>query len=220
MSAAVQLTDQAPQAISVDLIKKAFIKLNELEAKNESFSQFLASEAHVKQVKVWLQDQERELGVKVDVISGVESLPQDTRARVLPGAPGIFSEGRYLMFANDIKSHQQAICAYEYIVVGLGALVNYLGSKQAKVCTQIYRHLTSDQQEYLQQKFKLESASSESVATAVMAYLAEVSALAIRPTFAQRRESWQRYWLRKFYAKLSWTPTDLHFLISCARKKS
>ncbi len=220
MNSAVQVTDSAARVLSIDVIKKAFIQLNQLDAKIEQQSRAIACDSHVKQVKVWLQDQERELGIKVEVVASLDCLTEAQQTVLLLDAPGTVAADRYIMFASDIESHQQAINAYEYIVVGLGCLPKVLTSKQKKVCMQIYRSLHDDQQAYLETRFDLQSQDDHSISSAVMSYLAEVSALAIKPVFAQRRDSWQRNLVRKLYPALPWTPTDIHCLIHSARKKA
>jgi hypothetical protein len=213
------LTSHTPSIdLSIDSIKHDFIKLNARPAANEQFSLTLASAEHVRQVKVWVQDQERELGLKVTVVAGLEALPhgrQVTKA-INKGAPGAVEQGQGILFANEINSHKQAMDAYEYVVVGLVALPRLMAKKQAQVCTQIANNLAPEHIEYIEKRFNVSITDPQ---LAIMHYLAEVAALAIKPNFVQRRESWQRSWLRKVYPTLAWTATDIHHLIYSARCK-
>ncbi len=211
------LKSQTPRIdLSIDSIKQDFIKLNARPAANEQFSPGLADDEHVRQVKVWVQDQERELGIKVTVVAGLESFTGDTES-INSGAPGAIKQGQAVLFANCIKSHKQAMDAYEYVVVGLTALPRLVTTSQARLCGQIATNLASDQIEYIEKRFNV---SMNDPQMAIMPYLAGLAALAIKPTFVQRRESWQRSWLRKVNPKLVWTATDIHHLIYQARCKA
>jgi len=216
MENAQSLPQQSELTLSIDSIKQDFIQLNARQAANEQFPLTLANDEQVRQVKVWVQDQERELGKKVRVVAGKEALPLESASLVLDGAPGLVLEGEYLLFANCITTHKQAMDAYEYVVVGLCALPNYLGKSQSAVCASISNSLNDEQNLYINKRFKVDK---EQPKIAVMSYLAEVAALAITPTFLQRRESWQRSWVRKLYPALAWTGTDIHYLIHRARFK-
>ena len=210
------LPQQSELTLSIDSIKQDFIQLNARQAANEQFPLTLANDEQVRLVKVWVQDQERELGKKVKVVAGKEALSVESASLALHGAPGLVLEGECLLFANCIATHKQAMDAYEYVVVGLGALPNYLGKSQSVVCASISKSLNDEQALYIKKRFK---ADKEQPQIAVMNYLAEVAALAITPTFLQRRESWQRSWVRKLYPALTWTGTDIHYLIHRARFK-
>ncbi len=216
MENAQSLPQQSELTLSIDSIKQDFIQLNERQAANEQFPLILANDEQVRQVKVWVQDQERELGKKVRVVAGKESLPAESTSLVLEGAPGLVLEGETILFANCITTHQQAMDAYEYVVVGLHALPNYLGKSQSAVCASISNSLNDEQGLYINKRFKVDNDQPQ---IAVMSYLAEIAALAITPTFLQRRESWQRSWVRKLYPALAWTGTDIHYLIHRARFK-
>ncbi len=216
MENAQRSLQQPELTLSIDSIKQDFIKLNERLAANEQFSLTLASDEHVRQVKVWVQDQERELGKKVRVVAGKETLPEASACQVINGAPGLVLDAEYILFANCIATHKQAMDAYEYVVVGLCALPKYLGKSQELVCANMALSLNDEQTLYIKQRF---AGSSQDPLLAVMSYLAEVAALAITPTFIQRRESWQRSWVRKLYPKLGWSGTDIHYLIHRARCK-
>ncbi len=202
--------------LSIDSIKQDFIKLNARPAANEQFSPGLADDEHVRQVKVWVQDQERELGIKVLVVAGLESFSGDITS-INIGAPGIISQGQAILFANSINSHKQAMDAYEYVVVGLSSLPRLMASAKARICGQIAENLASEQVDYIEKRFNVSMTDPQS---AIMPYLADLAALAIKPTFVQRRESWQRSWLRKVMPKLVWTATDIQYLIFQARCKT
>ncbi len=211
------LKSQTPRiGLSIDSIKQDFIKLNARPAANEQLPPVLASEEHMRQVKVWVQDQERELGIKVTVVAGLDAMTDGNKA-LNKGVPGTIEQGQAILFANCINSHKQAMDAYEYVVVGLGALPRVVSASQGKVCEQIAHNLASDQIEYIEKRFNVSMSEPQ---LAIMAYLADVAALAIKPTFVQRRESWQRSWLRKLSPKLIWTATDIHYLIYRARCKA
>ncbi len=211
------LKSQTPRIdLSIDSIKQDFIKLNARPAANEQLSPGLADDEHVRQVKVWVQDQERELGIKVAVVAGLESFTGDI-ASINIGAPGVLEQGQGILFANCIKSHKQAMDAYEYVVVGLASLPRLMAASQDRICGQIAVNLASEQVEYIEKRFNVSMTEPQA---AIMPYLADLAALAIKPSFVQRRESWQRSWLRKVIPKLVWTATDIHYLIFQARCKS
>ena len=197
---------QAGQNISINSIKQDFIKLNQMDAANEQFTRVLADEAHVRQVKMWVQDQERELGIKVQVEACMQAAEFS--------APGMIQKGNCILFASHINTHKQAMDAFEYVVVGLKALPEYMAGSKERICAAIFSGMGSEQTEYICKRFNVEHAQQ-----GMMLYLAEVAGLNITPTFLERREGWQRSIMRKLYPKLGWTPTDIHCLIHRARNR-
>ncbi len=202
-------------------IKQASIELHQRldvpsqDAANGAFLDAIANEAHVEAVKRWLKEQEREFAIKVDVLAGGESL--DGEGVELHGAAGLLNNKPF-MLANGIHSHKQAMDVYEYALTGLLFLPAYLGGNKDLVCAQIYRDLSVPQRDYLSRTYGLRPENADAITPAVMQYLAHLSHLSVKPTCLQRREGFQRSWLRKVYSKLEWCSEDIHYLLYRAKK--
>lgn len=203
MSAALQLTAQTAEIVTIDAIKQALIANNQQTiAANEAP---LLDADHRNLVKSWMQHCERLMGVKVQV----------ELAQAHPIKPAVCRDGQVVIYANHILSAQQAVLSYHYGVVGLYQVANKLAGKQGLV-TSMYRDLPAAALIALQQY--MSPAELDNKEAVLVEYLAQLAQLQVNPTWVQRRESWQRAVLRKVYPKLKWTSEDLHYFIYQARE--
>ncbi len=201
----------APLAVlSIEDIKKAFIQLHQLPAANDQITRADASAEHVVRVKDWLQDLERELGVKAKVVASPQAvgLAITTPAAVVNDEP--------VLFANFIDNQKIALDVFEYVAVGLLG-VQRLGLKD-ELFLAIFRDLSQDQREFLAHRHDLDINNPQDQALLVKLYLADIAALNVTLTWLERREAWQRQVLRLVYPKLGYRSLDLHYLLLKARR--
>lgn len=213
MNSAVSLQEEAvvdSLPINIEAIKKAFIQLHQLPAANEQIIRETVDAAHVMQVKDWLQDLERELGVKAKVVAS----PQECGLTV--EAPAAVINDEAVIFANRIAHQKMALDVFEYAVVGLLGIERLL--KDDKTSLRLFADLNQDTQEYLAKRYQLSLDNAEDQVLVVKMYLADLASLNIRLTWLQRREAWQRQCVRLLYPKLKYESQDLHYLLLKARR--
>lgn len=202
------LTDALP--VDIEAIKKAFIQMHELPAANEQLSRVAVDQAHVLRVKDWLQDLERQLGVKAKVVASA----QDCGLSI--DAPAAVMNDEAIIFADHIHHQKMALDVFEYAVVGLLGVERLLKDDQTSL--RLFRDLPIATQEFLAKRYQLSLEDTEHKVLVVKMYLADLASLNIRLTWLERREAWQRQWVRLFYPKLKFESSDLHYLLLKARR--
>lgn len=202
------LTDALP--VDIEAIKKAFIQMHELPAANEQLSRVAVDQAHVLRVKDWLQDLERQLGVKAKVVASA----QDCGLSI--DAPAAVMNDEAIIFADHIHHQKMALDVFEYAVVGLLGVERLLKDDQTSL--RLFRDLPIATQEFLAKRYQLSLEDIEHKVLVVKMYLADLASLNIRLTWLERREAWQRQWVRLFYPKLKFESLDLHYLLLKARR--
>ncbi|NVK38646.1 MAG: hypothetical protein HWE18_12035 [Gammaproteobacteria bacterium] len=196
--------------LSIEDIKKAFIQLNQLPAANDQVIRHEAAPDHVIRVKDWLQDLERELGVKAKVVASPSVLDLSVMA------PAAVVDGEPVLFANYINNQKIALDAFEYVAVGLLA-VERLGL-DTRFFLRIFQDLSQDQREFLSHRHDLDVNQENDQELMVKLYLADLAALNVELTWLERREAWQRQLVRLVYPKLAYSSLDLHYLLLKARR--
>lgn len=217
----------ASQAYSdVEAFKKELIQKNKLPDFAHGGSMPVATHEHVVRVKDWVQDLEKELGIKIEVVADqkeisslVDAIP--ARSKFQTTLNGLIASDRIVLIANVIDTHQKALNAYEQEVVGRYGIAHYLGKRLDSVSTQIFQSMGEDKLSYLNERlgFEFDWASEADQKLAVQEHLARLAAIGIRPASEQSRISWYRAVIRRFYPKLAWTHDDLCSLIQTARNK-
>ncbi|MAA70384.1 MAG: hypothetical protein CL679_01525 [Bermanella sp.] len=202
------VTDALP--VDIEAIKKAFIQMHELPAANEQLSRVAVDQAHVLRVKDWLQDLERQLGVKAKVVASA----QDCGLSI--DAPAAVMNDEAIIFADHIHHQKMALDVFEYAVVGLLGVERLLKDDQTSL--RLFRDLPIATQEFLAKRYQLSLEDTEHKVLVVKMYLADLASLNIRLTWLERREAWQRQWVRLFYPKLKFESLDLHYLLLKARR--
>ena len=202
------VTDALP--VDIEAIKKAFIQMHELPAANEQLSRVAVDQAHVLRVKDWLQDLERQLGVKAKVVASA----QDCGLSI--DAPAAVMNDEAIIFADHIHHQKMALDVFEYAVVGLLGVERLLKDDQTSL--RLFRDLPIATQEFLAKRYQLSLEDTEHKVLMVKMYLADLASLNIRLTWLERREAWQRQWVRLFYPKLKFESLDLHYLLLKARR--
>lgn len=213
MTIALDVHEQAPLDMlpaNIESIKKAFIKLHEPLAANEQLIRPPASDEHVKKVKDWVQDLERELGIKARVIN------TSSKVNTYTAAPAAVISNEPVIFANYADNQKQAEDAFEYGVVGLLGIQRLI--KDSKVYARIFNELDPDTREFMAARNELDLQKPTHQELLVKLYLAGLASLTVRLTFLERREAWQRQILRMVYPKLPYTSLDLHYLLLKARR--
>jgi len=200
----------ATDLVSIESIKKAFIRLNERVAANEAVNLPLADDAHVEAIKRAIAPAEFEYKTKVQVVVGaVGGLDQSAPAQV--------QNGKVKLLANLIKNDKQALDAFYLGVRGLLALPLQLDRLGNHSIQQIFAGLNEEQLTTLTTISDLDATDDPRLV--VETYLAYLASLNIKLSFFDRRNSWQRSLLRKLYPKLKWTAEDLQYLILNASKR-
>ncbi|MFY0641219.1 MAG: hypothetical protein JXR16_09250 [Bermanella sp.] len=212
MNSAVSLQEAVVESLPVNIeaIKKAFIQLHQLPAANEQAVRATVDASHVMQVKDWLQDLERELGVKAKVVASAKE------CGVNVDAPAAVINDEAVIFANHIDHQKMALDVFEYAVVGLLGVERLL--KDEKTSLRLLADLNQDTQEYLAKRYQLSLDKTEDKVLVLKMYLADLASLNIRLTWLERREAWQRQCVRLFYPKLKFESLDLHYLLLKARR--
>lgn len=212
MNSAVSLQEAVVESLPVNIeaIKKAFIQLHQLPAANEQVVRETVDATHVMQVKDWLQDLERELGVKAKVVASAKE------CGVSVDAPAAVINDEAVIFANHIHHQKMALDVFEYAVVGLLGVERLL--KDEKTSLRLFADLNQDTQEYLAKRYQLSLDKAQDKVLVLKMYLADLASLNIRLTWLERREAWQRQWVRLFYPKLKFESLDLHYLLLKARR--
>lgn len=196
--------------VNIESIKKAFIQLNQLPAANEQFMPSPAPASHVMRVKDWLQDVERNLGVKAKVVASPEQCGLSITA------PAAIVDDEAVLFANYVDNQKMAMDVFEYAVVGLLGVQRLL--KKESVCLRIFTDLDADTQEFLSKRHALPFETNEDKVLLLKMHLADLAGLNIRLTWLERREAWQRQCMRLIYPKLKFESQDLHYLLLKARR--
>ncbi|MFT5594828.1 MAG: hypothetical protein ACI8SR_003228 [Oceanicoccus sp.] len=213
MNSAVNVQEQVvvdSLPINIEAIKKAFIQLNQLPAANEQFMPSPAPATHVIRVKDWLQDLERDLGVKAKVVAS----PQQCGLSI--NAPAAIVDDEAVLFANCIDNQKMAMDVFEYAVGGLLGVQRLL--KKENTCLRIFTDLDADTQEFLIKRHNLPFETNEDKVLLLKMHLADLAGLNVRLTWLERREAWQRQLVRLFYPKLKFESLDLHYLLLKARR--
>ena len=204
-----QRIDRLP--LNIEAIKKAFIQLHQLPAANEQMIRDAAGSEHIIRVKDWLQDLERELGVKAKVVASA------SECGLTVNTPATVVDDEVVLFANHIDHQKMALDVFEYAAVGLLG-VQRLSIKDS-LCTRIFADLNKDTQEFLAQNHNLHPERSDDQILMIKMYLADLAALNIRLTWLERREAWQRQCVRLLYSKMAFSSLDLHYLLLKARRR-
>lgn len=196
--------------VSIEAIKKAFIKINEQHAANEPINPDMATEERVEAIKRVIAPLEFEYKTKVQVVVGsVGGLDAHSVAQL--------QDGQIKLVASLIKNDKQALYAFYLGVRGLLALPSYLEKLGEPVIQQIYDGLDDEQLNTLANISHLKTTDQPN--QVVETYLAHLASLNITLSFFDRRNSWQRSLVRKLYPKLKWTAEDLQYVITCAVNK-
>ena len=204
-----QVQASTADLVSIESIKKAFIRLNEQVAANEPLNLSVADEGRVESIKRAIAPLEFEYKTKVKVVVGaVGGLNQY--------APAQIQDGEVKLLANLIGNDKQAEDAFFLGVRGLQAVSQYIESINGRVIQQIFDGLEEEQLNTLKNISTLNDASDAKVVVAT--YLAYLASLNIQLSYFDRRNCWQRNVVRKFYPKLKWSAEDLQYLISGAVK--
>jgi len=216
VNVALDINNQAPLDLmptNIEAIKKAFIQIHQspADAANEQLIRPPASAEHVLLVKDWVQDLERELGIKARVIA------TSSKVNTYVAAPAAIINGEPVLFANYCDNQKLALDAFEYVAVGLFGVQRLV--KDAKVYQAIFNDLDVDTKEYMAKRNELDLEKPTHQELLVKLYLAGLASLSIRLTWLERREAWQRQKLRMMYPKLKMTSLDLHYLLLQARRQ-
>ena len=213
MNNAVSIQEQSvvdALPVNIESIKKAFIQLNQLPAANEQITRSPAEAAHVMRVKDWLQDLERDLGIKAKVVAS----PNDCGLSL--NTPAAVVNDEAIMFANYIDNQKTALDAFEYVTVGLLGVQRLLDGSQLYL--RIFNELDEETKEYMANSHQLDLNQPDDCSLLVKLYLAGLASLNVRLTWLERRDAWQRRVLRMVYPKLKMTSLDLHYLLLRARR--
>lgn len=209
MTESVQKT-VSDDVVSIEAIKKAFIKINEQHAANEPVNPEMATEERVEAIKRAIAPLEFEYKTKVQVVVGpVGGLDTDSIAQL--------QDGQVKLIASLIQNDKHAHDAFYLGVRGLLALPAYLDRLGETVIQQIYAGLDEEQLNTLMNISHLKAMDQPQ--QVVQTYLAHLASLNIALSFFDRRNSWQRSLVRKLYPKLRWTAEDLQYIITCAVNK-
>jgi hypothetical protein len=188
--------------LSIEVIKKAFIKRHQFEAANEQPLALAATSNHTEAVKRWIAPLEFRHKLKAMVIRCANpGMSEDAAIQVV--------NGELFILANTVHNEKQARDIFTYGCVGLIIIPKYLAKKGERVIEQIYNGLNDDQMEGLTHT----CGDSIDKRSFIQLYLADLATLTVTPTFIERRDSWQRQLVRKVYSGLVWKSNDLHYLI-------
>jgi len=194
---------------SIEAIKKAFIKMHQQEAANDQQVRPKAEAMHLEAVKRWIAPCEFQVGIKANVLSCAASgMSEDAAAQVV--------NGELIILANCIVNEKQARDILIYGAIGLIAIPMYLANYNDFRVTQIYQSIPEDQLEKMNKEYTKAVMTDERLA--VELYLADLATLSVKPSFFERRDSWQRQLIRKIYSSLKWQSHDLHYLVLQAAK--
>lgn len=213
------MSQSAVQIESVESIKKGFIELNRLPEKEVSLAAIEIDQARVLQIKRWLADRVKEYGVETDVASGLHSLNLDVIRPAYKAVPAVLDAQKPIVLSNVIASHACAVQAYDYGVIGLKAVPEYLSTNLKGFWLQLFDGLDVPQRDLLVRRYGLNLDEAEQRQMALEFYLADLSVLNVQLSFLQRRESWQRQVVRKMYPSLPWSSQDLHYVLHQARRQ-
>lgn len=217
MSVALNINEQAQPLdfvpTNIEAIKKAFIQIHQTQplAANEQLIRPAASAEHVLQVKDWVQDLERELGIKARVLS------TSSKVNTYVAAPAAVINNEPVLFANYTDNQKLALDAFEYVVVGLLGIQRLMSD--SKIYLRIFNDLDMDTKEYMAKRNELNLDKPTHQELLVKLYLANLASLNIKLTWLERREAWQRQLVRMVYPKLKMGSLDLHYLLLKARRK-
>jgi hypothetical protein len=188
--------------LSIEVIKKAFIKRHQFQAANEHPLTVAATNDHVEAVKRWIAPLEFDHNFKANVINCAKpGMSEEAATQVV--------SGELFILANIVNNEKQARDIYTYGCVGLIIIPKYLAKKSERVIKQIHSGLTEDQMENLAKT----CGETIDMRSLILLHLADLATLMITPTFIERRDSWQRQLVRKVYPRLAWRSNDLHYLI-------
>jgi hypothetical protein len=194
---------------SIEAIKKAFIKMHQHEAANEQQVRPKVGGIHLEAVKRWIAPCEFQIGMKAIVLPCAEvGMSEDAAAQVV--------NGKLVLLANCITNEKQARDILMYGVIGLIAVPSYLEKYSNTKINQIYHSISGDQIEHMIKQYPEIAATDERLL--VELYLADLTTLSVKPSFYERRDSWQRQLVRKLYSGLKWQSHDLHYLIHRATR--
>lgn len=213
------MSQSAVQIENVESIKKGFIELNRLPEKAVSFACVEVDEARKLEIKRWLAERVKEYGVVVGVASGLHALNLDVIRPAYKSVSAILDSNEPVILANAITSHASVEQAYDYAVVGLQGVPQYLASRMKSLWVQLYDGLSEPQRDLLVRRYGLNLEESEQRQMALEFYLADLAELNVELSFLQRRESWQRQLVRQFYPSLGWSSQDLHYVLHRVRQQ-
>ena len=186
----------------------------------------VASEDHVVRVKDWVQDQEKELGLKVEVIAHLNQLSDAQLDSLMLSADesqtkAVTLKDRIILIASAIQTQKQAMDAYEQEVVGRYGVALLLKKHLDSTVLQIFQSMTEEKLLYLNEDlgFAFNLETSEGQKAAVLEHVARLASVVRIPISEQRRVSWYRGIARKFIPALQWTHDDVCALIRTARHK-
>ena len=216
MNVALNVHEQAPLDLlptNIEAIKKAFIQIHQspIDAANDQLIRPPASPEHVLHVKDWLQDLERELGIKAKVLA------TSSKVNTYVAAPAAVIGNEPVIFANYADNQKLALDALEYVAVGLLGIQRLI--KDSKVFLRIFEDIDPDTREYMAKRNELDLTKPTQQELLVKLYLAGLASLNIKLTWLERREAWQRQMVRLVYPKLKMNSLDLHYLLLKARRK-
>ena len=194
--------------ISIETIKKALIKQYQLEAANDQVVPPIATSDYVEVVKRWIAPCEFTLSIKATVLACAKPGMTEASAQVI--------DNQLYILANHLENEKQARDILIFGAVGLMAIPKYLSRFNESSLEAIYNALPSDQLETMHEAYGEQVALNK--ALAVQLYLAELATLDVVPSFYERRDSWQRMLVRKFYPKLKWQSHDFQYLVFRAAK--
>lgn len=212
--------------LEVNELKQALIDKHQLPNEGMNGSLEPASDLHTVRVKDWVQDQEKQLGIKVEVIASLDELsPAEQSKLTLSCFPKLNTScwvgDRLLLLASAINTQKQAMDAYEQTVVGRFGVSMLLGAHDQKTLDQVFCSMGESGLSYLNTDlgFQFDLQTPEQQRLAVGEHIARLASIARKPDALQRRMSWYRSVFRKVNPNLIWTHDDLCVLIQKARRK-
>ena len=213
------MSQSAVQIENVESIKKSFIELNRLPEKAVSLACVEVDEARKLEIKRWLADRVKEYGIEVEVVSGLHALNLDVIRPAYKSVLSVLDANKPVILANGITSHASAMQAYDYAVVGLQGVPQFLTTRMKSLWVQLYDGLSEPQRDLLVRRYGLNLEEPEQRQMALEFYLADLTVLNVELSFLQRRESWQRQLVRQFYPSLEWSSQDLHYVLYKVRQQ-
>ena len=213
------MSQSAVNVESVESIKKGFIELNRLPEKEVSLAAIEIDQARVFQIKRWLADRVKEYGIEAAVVSGLHSLNLDVIRPAYKTVPAVLDAQKPIVLANVITSHASTVEAYDYGVIGLKAVPEYLSANVKGFWRQLFDGLEGSQRDLLVRRYGLNLDEADQRQMALEFYLADLTVLNVQLSFLQRRESWQRQVVRKMYPSLPWLSQDLHYVLHQVRRQ-
>lgn len=212
------MSQSAVHVESVEAIKKGFIELNRLPEKAVVLDQVDVDAARLLEINRWLAERVKQYGALSELVSGVHSLNVEAIRPAYMGVVGVLNGAKPVILANTITNHTSAIQAYDYVVVGLKESPIYIEARLKALWQQLFESLDEPQCDLLTRRYGLNLADPQQQRMALEFYMADLAVLNVQLSFLQRRDSWQRQIVRRFYPSLKWSSQDLHYVLHRVRQ--